>query len=202
MRVPDNMRSCVVAWLRVLLPLAAIVILSTLFLLSRRPDPERAIPYARVDVAARARDSQITAPSYAGVTPDGARIALSADSATPAKGGQGIGGAEGLRLDWRAQDGLEAWLSAPHVGMGADSISLTGGVLIRTSTGWQLTAPQVTTQTDSASIRADGGITAQAPFGEVTAGAMQIARQPAPAEGGSQAHVLDFTGGVRLVYRP
>ncbi|AXC49158.1 hypothetical protein DRW48_05200 [Paracoccus suum] len=200
-RVPGNLRSCIVAWLRVLLPLAALAILSTLFLLSRRPDPERAIPYASVDAEARARDPQITAPTYAGVTPDGARISLIADSATPARDGDGIGGAKGLRLDWHAQDGLEAWLTAPQARMEGGDITLTGGVMVRTSTGWRLDAPQVTTSTNRALIGAEGGVAAQAPFGEVTASTMQITRQPA-AEGAPEAHVLDFTGGVRLVYLP
>ena len=43
------MRSRVVAWLRVLLPLAALAILSTLFLLPKSHDPDAAIPYADVD---------------------------------------------------------------------------------------------------------------------------------------------------------
>lgn len=37
-------RSCIVAWLRVLLPLTALAILSVLFLLGRKPDPEASIP--------------------------------------------------------------------------------------------------------------------------------------------------------------
>ena len=41
------MRSRIVAWLRVLLPLAALAILSTLFLLGRKPDPDDAIPMPR-----------------------------------------------------------------------------------------------------------------------------------------------------------
>ena len=58
-----NRRSVIVAWLRVLLPLGALAVLSTLFLLSRKPDPDAAIPYARVDAEALARQPRVTAPS-------------------------------------------------------------------------------------------------------------------------------------------
>ena len=111
-----NLRSVVVAWLRVLLPLAALAILSTLFLLSRRPDPDAAIPYARIDAEARARDPRITAPSFAGVTSDGATIALTADRATPGRDG-GVAGADAPRLDWTAPDGLGFVLTAPRAVM-------------------------------------------------------------------------------------
>ena len=39
-----------VGWLKVALPLTALAILSTLFLVARRIDPEAALPYAEVDV--------------------------------------------------------------------------------------------------------------------------------------------------------
>ena len=43
-------RTRIVRWLRVLLPLAALAILSTLFLFSRRPEEDSRIPYAQVDL--------------------------------------------------------------------------------------------------------------------------------------------------------
>lgn len=196
-----RLRTVVVAWLRVLLPLAALVILSTLFLLSRRPEPDAAIPYARVDAEARARAPQMTAPTYAGVTSDGATIALSADSATPTRDG-GIGGASTLKLDWRAVDGFGVQLSAPRAVMGAQAITLDGGVRITTSTGWTVTAPQMVAETDRSALDATGGVDAAAPFGTVRADALSIRRQPGPQQGGMPDHLLDFTGGVRLLYLP
>ena len=55
--------SRLVAALKVLLPLAALAILSTLFLVSNRINPEDALPYADVDVEARLREPRITAPT-------------------------------------------------------------------------------------------------------------------------------------------
>ena len=53
----------VVGWLKVALPLLALAVLATLFLLSDRIDPDAALPYAEVDVAERAREPRMTAPS-------------------------------------------------------------------------------------------------------------------------------------------
>lgn len=187
-------RTRIVTWLRVILPLAALAILSTLFLLSRRPDPEGAIPYATVDAEARARDPHITAPSYAGVTADGATLALTADRATPGQGG-GVAAAEGLRLDWKGVDGLELVLTAPTATMQQGTILLDGGVRLAASTGWRIEAPRIEAATDRSRIAATGGVSAAAPFGDVTAGAVELRRQQDHA-------LLDFTGGVRLIYRP
>lgn len=40
------LRTSIVRLLRVILPLAALALLSVLFLLARKPDPQAAIPYA------------------------------------------------------------------------------------------------------------------------------------------------------------
>ncbi len=194
--MPGGVRSVVVAWLRVLLPLAALAVLSTLFLLSRHSDPARTLPYARVEADAAARDPRIVAPTWAGVTEDGARVTLAAESAEPDPEG-GISAATALRLDWRAADGLSARLTAPTAAMEEAHITLGGGVALSTSSGWSLDAPTVTASTTRSAFTATGGIRATAPFGEVEAA--EAVLEPAPDGAG---HLLDFTGGVRLVYRP
>ena len=46
----DNLHSHVMAWLKVLLPMAALALLSTLFLLSRRTDPVTDLPISDVEL--------------------------------------------------------------------------------------------------------------------------------------------------------
>nr|WP_232014486.1 hypothetical protein [Cereibacter sphaeroides] len=80
---PDNLHSRLVSWLKVVLPLAALAILSTLFLVARTINPDDAIPYADVDVADRVREPRITAPTWAGITSDGAALSVEAAAARP-----------------------------------------------------------------------------------------------------------------------
>jgi hypothetical protein len=47
------------------------------------PDPDRALPYAEVDVAQLARELRLTQPRFAGVLPDGREITLVAEAAAP-----------------------------------------------------------------------------------------------------------------------
>lgn len=188
-------RTRIVRWLRVLLPLAALAILSTLFLFGKTPDTEPNIPYAEVDAQNMAREPRMTAPQYAGVTPDGAAISLSAAEATPASADGTT--ARGLHLSWKSPDGLTADLTAPLAGQADGTISLSGGVTMTTSTGWRLRAPQIEAATDRSRITTADGVMADAPFGQIEAGTMELLPGTDPRD-----HILNFTGGVRLLYQP
>lgn len=74
--------SRVVSWLKVLFPLIALALLSTLFLLSRAIEPQAVIPFADKEVQERLRDQQITGPFYSGTTADGDLISFSAEKLT------------------------------------------------------------------------------------------------------------------------
>lgn len=187
-------RTRIVRWLRVLLPLAALAMLSTLFLFSRGGDGESQIPYAEVDAESMARDPRVVGPEYAGVTDDGARLTLRADEAMPAAGG---GQASRMRLDWQRADGLRAELTAPRVGVADGTIRLDGGVRVTTSTGWTLDAAAAEAATDRSLIAASGGIRAKAPFGTLSANTMRIV-----PDDDRNASTLNFSGDVRLIYQP
>lgn len=187
-------RTRVVRWLRVLLPILALVMLSTLFLFSRGGDGESQIPYADVDAEARARDPRLVEPEYSGVTDDGARLTLRASEAAP---GAGTASARDLRLDWQRPDGLRADLTAPRGRLEDGTILLEGGVRITTSSGWTLDALSAEAATDRSRIAAEKGVEAEAPFGTVSARRMELA----PGRG-EDASILNFTGDVRLIYLP
>lgn len=199
-------RTRIVRWLRVLLPLLALALLSSLFLLGREPGTQPSIPYAQVDAEQMAREPRMTQPEYSGVTKDGAAITLRAAQAVPSGGSNGDGGggsggtASVLRMTWRAPDGLAADLTAPEADMQAGAIALRGGVQMTTSSGWALTAPRLDSATDQSRIEARDGIQGFAPFGQIQAGQMVLHRPAGDTTG--KAHVLDFTGGVRLLYQP
>lgn len=169
--------------------------MSTLFLLSEEPGEDPAIPYADVDAAEMARDPRMTSPEFSGVTLDGAAITLEANEVRNAAGAEGS--ADGLRMTWRAADGLAADVTAPDAEFHDGAIRLMGGVRMTTSTGWAMTTPRLDSSTDSARIEAPSDVNGFAPFGELTAGAMQLTRETPDGD-----HVLNFTDGVSLIYQP
>jgi lipopolysaccharide export system protein LptC len=188
-----------VGWLKVALPLAALAILSTLFLVARRIDPEAALPYAEVDVEELAREPRMTAPTYAGTTSDGSALTLSADEARPAAEGAPAAAA-GLRLELAAPDGSRTDLAAATARMDPDAreVVLSGGVTVTTSSGYRLETAEVAAKLDRTGLESRAPVTATGPAGEIRADSM-VLRQDDQTPG---AYVLVFNGGVRLVYQP
>lgn len=189
----------VVAWLKVILPLAALAMLSTLFLLARRIDPEDALPYAEVDVEDLAREPRMTAPTYAGTTSDGAALTLSADEARPATEGAPAKAAT-LRLDLATPDGAQTMLVAAMATLenATREVLLSGGVTVTTSSGYRLETAEMAAKLDRTGLESRAPVTATGPVGEIRADRM-VLRQDNRTPG---SYVLVFNGDVRLVYQP
>lgn len=198
-----GLRSVVVAWLRVVLPLAALALLSTLFMWQKRPDLESAIPYADVGPSALSGPPRITMPQWVGVTRDGAQLKLSATMATSHDNGMGEGGgrAARIRLDWLGVNGVEAVAMAPQAVMSGDAITLSGGAILRLSSGWSMVAAELIASPDHSDVSAEGGVQITAPFGQLTADTGRLHR-PENGNHDKGNEVLDFTGDVRLLYEP
>ncbi|WP_108483743.1 hypothetical protein [Oceaniglobus ichthyenteri] len=199
----DNRYSRLVAWLKVILPLTALAILSTLFLVSKKADPTRAIPYSEVEVAAILREQRIDRPDYSGVTRDGTAITMAATSARPET--TDSVSAEQLRLRLETRDGgiLDLTAGTGLVDTGRQQADLTDGVKILTSTGYAIETQGVSARLDITDVFSEGEISAQGPMGQLNAGQMQLKQHPAPgsAEDGP-SYVLVFNQGVRLIYQP
>lgn len=188
-----------VGWLKVALPLAALAILSTLFLVARRIDPEAALPYAEVDVEDLAREPRMTAPTYAGTTEDGAALTLSATEARPEAEGAPAKAA-GLRLELATPDGGRTELLAASAVMDDASrqVLLSGGVTLTTATGYRLETAEVAAKLDRTGLESRAPVVATGPAGEIRADGMVLGQDNRTPG----SYVLVFKGSVRLVYQP
>lgn len=196
----DNFHSTAVAWLKVALPLLALAILSTLFLVARTVDPSDAIPFAEVDIEDRIREPRLTQPTWAGVTDDGAALTIAADEARPQHGDATGASASALVIELQTPDGGSAKLLAGRGMLDIEKNVLVadGGVTITTSTGYELTTDAMTTALDRTSVISETAVTGLAPSGRITAGGMEIRQQSdAPSQ-----YLLVFKNGVRLLYIP
>lgn len=192
----DNLHSRVVMILKVSLPLVALAILSSLFLISPPIDPEDAIPYADVEIADRLAEPRMTGAGFATVTSDGATLTLSADRAAPVAGGAEVAG---LRGQLASADGAvtEITAAAGKLDRTAGQLVLHDGVRLSTSTGYEVATDNLTMGTDRSFLESGGPVTATAPMGELTSGGLRLDRA---ADGST--HLLVFNKGVRLIYRP
>lgn len=196
----SNLHSRLVAWLKVLLPLTALAIMSTLFLVSRTIDPNNAIPYADVDVADRIRQPRMTAPTYAGMTADGASIAVTAAEVRPDAGKASSGTAKSVHADLATPDGATTVIVAQtgQIDSAARLLRLQGKVQITTSSGYVVDTEALTSNLDQTRVVSESAVTATGPMGRITAGQMLLTAAPAAAG----AYVLVFKNRVKLIYTP
>lgn len=199
MTLTDAAHSRLVGALRVLLPLAALVLLSTLFLVARGRDPDAALPYARVDIADMLRDPRLTAPTYSTVTEDGDEVIFTAATAHPG-GSDGTGArATGPVLRLIGPDGAETRAAAAEarIDPAAGVLVMTGAVRLDSAAGLRLETEALAVQLDRSRMESPGPVVAESPHGRIEAGSATLTRGAAPGQ-----EVVVFNGGVKLLYRP
>ncbi|WP_318166218.1 LPS export ABC transporter periplasmic protein LptC [Roseobacter sp.] len=191
--------SRMVAWLKVALPLAALGLLSTLFLLSRVVDPTESIPFADTEVQDRLLNQQISGPYYSGTTANGDQIAFVAEKVLTPNGLGGANRAEDVfvKIEMVSGTTVNVTSNKARVNIGQDVADLTGNVVITTSQGYIITSEALTARIAALDLRSPDTVFATTPAGELTAGSMRLmSPEPdAPAQ-------LVFTNGVKLIYQP
>ncbi|MFD2173122.1 hypothetical protein [Rhodobacter lacus] len=194
----ESRHSMLVHWAKLVLPLSALMLLSTLFLFSGRVDPTTASIYAKVDVDALVAEPRLTAPEYSGMTEDGAALTVRAKTATPDPAGHGAS-ARDVIAKLEAADGAVTDLTAAAgvLDPALAQITLTDGVALQTSAGYRMATAKAEIATDRSRIVAPGAVHGEAPFGTIAAGQMEIGRTAPGAP-----YDLLFNGRVKLIYQP
>lgn len=195
MKPASNLHSRLVGWSKVLLPLAALALLSTLFLFARASDEVPAIPFAELDRLAK--EQRITAPRFSGVTNDGSVIAITATAAKPLADDALI--IENPRLSLDASDGTHLTIQAGSGSVNgvARTAELSGLARLETSSGYLMETQGLTADLATGQITSRGPLEIQAPYGQIKAGQVTIV---ASEDGTGQR--MDFTNGVKLLYDP
>lgn len=194
---PDNLYSQAVGWIKIVLLMGALALLSTLFLFARSPADQTEIPFA--EIADLARDQRLTAPRFFGLADDGSTIAIAARNARPGPDGPDKVQIESLSLSLEGTDGSQLDITAGSSLIDGQTqvARLEGLARLTTSTGYVMETVGLTADLKSGIIASDGMLEIQAPYGEMTAGRIEI--RTGPDGPGRQ---LLFTGGVHLIYTP
>lgn len=189
----DHLRSQIVRFLKVGLPLAALALMSTVFLLAKAPVTDGEIPYA--DIAEIAQEPRVSGAQVTGVASDGSVIEINADKAQPE--GRVIR-IEGLSADIQSVEGTEIRLRAGEGEIDNDDqiARLFGLARIETSNGYEMETSGLTANLDTGRIESDGALEIQSPFGELTAGRLVIETD------GPDGQRMLFEDGVHLLYHP
>jgi lipopolysaccharide export system protein LptC len=194
-RIPFRRRSRVVALLKVLLPLGALGLMSTVFLLAREEASPAALPYAELE--ALAREPRIERPTLSGVAADGTAVALSAERVAAVPERPDRFALSAPRLETEGPGGDRAMIEAPagEVEPAAQRLRLRGGVRLEASGGYRVEADAAAADLLAGTLEA-APVTGAGPLGEIEAGGLSMVR----GEGGAAR--LVFNRGVRVLYQP
>lgn len=199
MALRGDLHSRAVAWLKVIFPLAALAILSTLFLLSKTVDPTTTIPFTTINLEERAREQQITAPHFAGATDNGDFIAFSAKSARPDPdhANRAFGHEISARIDLTSGATITFTAEGGIIDEAADSAELRGGVIVNSSTGYTIRTERLISGMREIRAQTTGPIDGEGRPGRFSAGKMTLTTDPETKD----VHLV-FTNGVKLIYDP
>lgn len=191
--------SRMVALLKVSLPLIALGILSTLFLVSRAVDPPSTIPFADSEVQERLTNQQVTGPLYTGMSANGDQIEFIAETVVNSPDDVGTNISQNVDVTVDYASGLRATLEAntAETNMSEDRSRLIGDVKIVTSHGYELESELLLVRMTTPDIFSPGPVTGHTPVGPVDAGTMHYF-----VTEGSEGAQLVFTKGVKLIYLP
>lgn len=186
-------------WLKVLLPLVALGLLSTMFLFARSVAPTSTIPFAKVELEERAKDQRITTPFLTGQTTFGDDIEVTAGSARPDSQNPRLSEVENLNAEINYASGSNLTLVAREGFVNASDMEadLSGTVEITSSTGYRFRSETLTLNFNTGTAISNSEIYGDGPFGEFTAGAMELKVDEEDVNGR-----FLFTNGVKLIYTP
>jgi lipopolysaccharide export system protein LptC len=191
-----NLHTRLVNILKLVLPLIALVLLATLFLFSRKINPEDAIPYATVDVADRLQDPKMTDAGYATMTEDGSSIVMSAGEAKPGADGGSLKQVIGTLT---TPKGAKTMVTAATAVLNSASnlLSLGGGTQVDSAGGYRILTEGLEIATKQTHVESTGPITGTGPIGTLSADKMVLSQ--AVKDG---PYLMVFNGNVRLLYQP
>jgi len=189
--------SRLVAWLKVLLPLMALMLLSTLFLLSRNVDPMATLPFADTEIDERLRGQQITSPFFSGTTDAGDQVTVSASTMATRNELNNEATDFSAQIDLASGARIILVADQGHFDLPANASRLQGNVVITTSSGFELASAELTAEFDTLVLESPGPVQGRGPLGTIDAGQMRLERKAA-----GQGAQLVFTNGVKLIYTP
>ncbi|SFR54881.1 lipopolysaccharide export system protein LptC [Yoonia tamlensis] len=193
----DNVYSQIVSLAKIILPIGAVGLLSTLFLFARAPGEPTQIDLT--EVAEIAREQRLSAPRFSGVTDDGVILNISARAARPSPTNPSVVITEEMRLQMDNPDGsnIRVATTSGELDGPERTARFLGLARLETSTGYLMETNEITAVLDTGVITSNGYLEIRAPYGELSAGKVTIQM----ADGGTVQQIL-FTNGVKLIYTP
>jgi lipopolysaccharide export system protein LptC len=198
MRTGPGFYSRLVAVLKIGLPLLALGLLSSLFLLSTDDDFEGGLVFSESDLEALGQGLRVTGPVLTGRTRGEDPFRFTAEIVIP-------DAAPPTRATISQLDGQVEFIGGPVVDIEAPDadldlerqvMALWGRVTVRSDDGYTIVADRMEVDLVSGAMTAEGAVDGRGPMGTIASETMAVV----PAAADPDRRVFSFGNGVRLVY--
>lgn len=188
--------------LRILLPLGALALLSSIFLITRDPFPA-GITFSAADIEAFDAGLKLTEPRFTGTTDAGEPFILRAAWALPDAPDPSEIRLSGIEAQIFLADGREARLAAAKGTLKpkAQIVVLEGTVTIDTSDGYRAATARAVADLRARTLVVPELVTAEGPLGRIDAGRL-VMQRPDRDEDPNAQELIVFEEKVRVFYRP
>ena len=199
MAEPKASYSPLIVALKIVLPLSALGLLATLFLISKPMPTQSQLPFSEAKRLDLISDQKITSPYYSGMTAGGDSVSLSARRILPDPAKEDTVLVEDIALLIKPRQAQQIRLTA---GLGRyqvekDELVVDQLVEVISDAGYRVSSPKVLVKLSKTWLRAEGPVEGRAPNGRLSAGEMEIFREEA-----TQGLQIVFKGGIKLLYDP
>jgi len=189
--------SAFVVWVKTLLPIVALGLLSTIFLFSGKVDVTQSLPYAKLNIAEIVREQRITKPYFSGVSDNGTEITLSAAYASSDKQDSDILNITDLSIILTSENAKTVRITA---GLGVldaakQKAIVSRNVYLTAMPGFWLKTNGLTVDLKQGVATADTVFQSITALGTIDAGNMLVKMI-------ADDQQIVFTNGVRLIYYP
>ena len=189
--------SAFVVWVKTLLPIVALGLLSTIFLFSGKVDVTQSLPYAKLNIAEIVREQRITKPYFSGVSDNGTEITLSAAYASSDKQDSDILNITDLSIILTSENAKTVRITA---GLGVldaakQKAIVSRNVYLTAMPGFWLKTNGLTVDLKQGVATADTVFQSITALGTIDAGNMLVKMI-------TNDQQIVFTNGVRLIYYP
>ncbi len=191
--------SRVVAWMKVLLPLGAVLLIAAIFV-SARDKGDLTKIFTAEELATLGAGLRLDNPRFAGVTEQGEPFAIRADWALPDSAMPRLIDLERPEGEIELNDGRTISARAATGRMHRENkiLVLEGGVVLDTSDGYHVETDLIELDLDAKTAVAPGPVSGTGPRGQIDAGSFRAAA----GEDGAGAGKIWFENRVRVVFIP
>lgn len=195
----NNRYTLIIGWLKIILPLISLGLLSSLFIFSRSIDSGRPVQVIDTGLQERAQSRGVSDPIFAGLTDKKEQIQIQAKYAHPLDADMQHFNAQNVDAEIKPLAGGVIYVTSnkADIRQHNDEATLIDDVVVTTDTGYRLKTMLLETRFDTVFAESPVPVFGNGPIGDIKADRMVLTSDETTGD----AHLL-FEGHVKVTYDP